>query len=322
MSAGTISLGALSFVGEGLVRPECVLATRDGSLWTADWRGGIVRTYPNGKQNGVFATNLDFDFKPNGFAIKSDGSFLIAHLGDEGGLWDLSIGGEASPVCREVEGRVLPSCNFVLLDSAGTIWLTISTMREPRALGYRPDVDDGFIVRIDERGAAIVADGLGYTNELAFSADESFLYVNETFGRRMSRFPVQADGSLGEKEVVTTFGFGIYPDGLAFDVEDHLWVTSIVSNRVIRVAPDGSQTTMIDDSDADHIAWCEEAYLAGEMGRPHLDNVKGTVLKNISSLAFGGSDLRTAYMGCLLGDQITRFESPVAGRPPVHWEFA
>jgi hypothetical protein len=44
-------------------------------------------------------------------------------------------------------------------------------------------------------------------------------------------------------------------------------------------------------------------------------------LKNISSIAFGGPDLRTAYLGCLLGDALATFRSPVAGAPPAHWNY-
>jgi hypothetical protein len=43
------------------------------------------------------------------------------------------------------------------------------------------------------------------------------------------------------------------------------------------------------------------------------------VLQNISSLAFGGADRRTAYLGCLLGDRLACFRAPVAGHPPPHW---
>lgn len=173
----------------------------------------------------------------------------------------------------------------------------------------------------DRQGARIVADGLGYTNEAMISPDGRWLYVNETFARRLSRFPLRADGSLGTKEVVTTFGHGTYPDGLAFDADGHVWVTSIVSNRVLRVAPDGATTLILEDADPAHVQWCEEAYRSGELKRPHLDRAAGRVLKNISSLAFGGPDLHTAYLGCLLGDAIASFRAPVAGHPPYHWHF-
>ena len=42
--------------------------------------------------------------------------------------------------------------------------------------------------------AFIAADGLGYTNEVAIHPDGRWLYVNETFARRLTRFALQADG--------------------------------------------------------------------------------------------------------------------------------
>ena len=201
------------------------------------------------------------------------------------------------------------------------IWLTVSTRRQPRALGYRPDVADGFIVLLDAGSARIVADELGYTNEIQLDASGEWLYVNETFGRRLSRFRVMADGRLRSKETVAEFGTGTYPDGLTFDAEGGIWITSIISNRVIRIAPDGSQRIILEDADREFVMTAENAFQAGNMDRPHLDTVKSRRLRNISSLAFGGTDLKTVFLGCLLGDSLATFRSPVAGRPPVHWFF-
>jgi sugar lactone lactonase YvrE len=200
------------------------------------------------------------------------------------------------------------------------VWITVSTRKKPRALGYRRDAADGFIVLADRKGARIVADGLGFTNEVAVDPRGDWLWVNETFARKLSRFRIVPDGTLGPKEVVTSFGEGTYPDGLAFDAEGHVWIVSIVSNRVLRVAPDGTPTVILEDSDAAHMAWTEAAYIAGEMGRPHLDRAAGRFLKNTSSIAFGGPDLRTAYLGCLLDTRLPTFRAPVAGHPPPHWQ--
>jgi len=142
-----------------------------------------------------------------------------------------------------------------------------------------------------------------------------------TFGRRLTRFRINPDGSLRDRQTVTEFGKGTFPDGLAFDAEGGVWVTSIVSNRVIRVAPDGSQQLILEDASETHVDWCEQAFLSGEMGRAHMDACGGRYLKNISSLAFGGADLRTAFLGSLKGESIFMFRSPVAGHPPVHWHY-
>lgn len=316
-----VTPASLSFVGHGLVRPECVLATRAGMLYTADWRGGVAATDATGTSSLIAATTgPPRALRPNGIALRRDGSFLLADLGETtGGVFALARDGSVRPFCTAVDGAALPPTNFVFEDDRGRAWITVSTRCVPRAAAYRADVADGFIVVVDARGARIVADGLGYTNEAMLSPDGAWLYVNETFARRLSRFRVGPDGALSGRETFTTFGHGTYPDGLAFDADGHAWITSIVSNRVLRVAPDGSAQVVLEDADPAHVQWCEDAYLAGTLGRQHLDRAAGRVLRNISSLAFGGPDLRTAYLGCLLGDAIACFRTPVAGCPPFHW---
>lgn len=315
---------ALGSVGAGLVRPECVLATAAGDLYTADWRGGVAHLRADGSQVLYAGRGPDgLELRPNGIALLRDGSFLLAHLGaDEGGVFRLFRDGRVEPWLRQVDGQDLPPTNFVVADASGRTWVTVSTRLKPRALGYRRSCEDGFIVRVDARGAAIVADGLGYANEVALHPLGHWLYVNETFARRLSRFALRADGSLGAREVVTEFGPGTFPDGLAFDEYGHAWVVSIVSNRLIRVAPDGAQTLWLEDADPAHLAWVEAAFEAGEMDRPHLDGIKSRVLRNISSIAFTGADRRTAVLGCLLGDSLARLRLPVAGHAPVHWSYA
>ena len=53
--------------------------------------------------------------------------------------------------------------------------------------------------------------------------------------------------------------------------------------------------------------WVEKAFQGGGMGRLHLDQVTSRKLRNISSLAFGETDLRTVYLGCLRDDRLYRF---------------
>jgi sugar lactone lactonase YvrE len=78
---------------------------------------------------------------------------------------------------------------------------------------------------------------------------------------------------------------------------------------------------MIEDADAAHVAWAEAAYRSGTMARMHLDQIKSAKLESLSSIAFGGPDLRTIYLGCLLGDQLPRCRAPVAGVPMAHWNW-
>ena len=48
-----IDRDSLNYIGCDLQRPECILAEPDGTLWSADARGGVVRLAPNGSQQIV-----------------------------------------------------------------------------------------------------------------------------------------------------------------------------------------------------------------------------------------------------------------------------
>ena len=319
-----IDLAEVSFLGSGLNRPECVLGHASGRLFSSDWtgNGGVSIIEPDGGVWRILAEDVTAPLRPNGIALIPGGAFLLAHLGaTDGGVWRLDADGRTQPVVLEVDGAPLPPTNFVHVDETGRLWITVSTRLQPRNLGYRADVADGFVVLVDDAGIRIVADNLGYTNECVVHPGGRQLYVNETFARRLVAFDIGRNGGLSNKTVIAEFGEGTFPDGLTFDADGGVWITSIVSNRVLRITPDGHQEIMFEDCAPDHLKRVEEAFQAGEMDRPHLDTIHSQLLHNISSLAFGGTDLRTAYLGCLLGESIASVPAPVAGHPPPHWNI-
>lgn len=318
-----IELEKLTSVGNDLRRPECVLCTEKGEIYASDLRGGVTCIYPDGSQKLFSGIAPDGrTLKPNGIALRSDRSFLIADLSPEiGGVFHLTRDGALRPFIEHVDGIDLPPTNFVLEDIKHRVWITISTKNIPRTLSYRQNVEDGYIILVDEKGTRIVADQLGFANEVAIHPNGQWLYVNETFARRLSRFSLSNNGNLGVRETVTTFDQGTFPDGITFDADGFAWITSIISNRVIRVAFSGEQEILMEDSEPTHLAEVETAFQANAMGRPHIDKIKSRRLKNISSLAFGGPDLKTAYLGSLLGENVESFPSFVAGHPPAHWKY-
>jgi sugar lactone lactonase YvrE len=306
-------------IGHDLDRPECVLATESGDLLVSDWRGGVTVIGRGGSQRRWLARRSGFDLRPNGVALTDDGSLLIAHLGDTGGVYRLGPDGALTPVLLEVDNVPLPPTNFVTTDASGRTWISVSTRHQPRQLAWRAGVADGFIVLVDRRGARIVADGLAYTNEVRLDPSGRWLYAVETFGRRLVRFPVRPSGDLGNAETVIEFGHGCFPDGFEFDANAGIWVTSLVSNRLLRLHDDRLET-VIEDENVRHTDHVERAFSEGTMSREHLGPIPGTEMQHLTSIAFGGPDLRTGYLGCLHASCVYRFRSPVAGVPPVHWK--
>jgi sugar lactone lactonase YvrE len=318
------TLDDVAFFGARFARPECVLCTRAGDLFASDRRGGVSHVTPGGEHRLITGATLDLagPLLPNGIALDRDGSFLIAHLSDsEGGVFRLQRDGRLTPVLRAVDGVELAVTNFVLVDTSGRIYVTISTRHQPRVQAFRPGVHDGYIVLIDDSGARIVADGLGFANEVRIDPSRQWLYVNETYARRLSRLRLRPDGTLGPRESVAQFDPGEFPDGITFDAEGCAWITCIVSSRLIRVVPDGRRVTMLEDCEPSHIETVEAAYQAGTLTRDLLDRPAWRKLAHISSLAFGGPDLRTGYLGILLGDRLPMLRMPVAGTPMAHWEW-
>ena len=55
------------------------------------------------------------------------------------------------------------------------------------------------------------------------------------------------------------------------------------------------------------------------MNSDHLKTAGSGRCGNISNMAFGGPDLRTGYLGCLLCDHILKLPLPVAGQALAHW---
>ena len=95
-----LSIDELAFIGRELVRPECVLATAMGDLYTADFRGGVAHIRPDRSQALYTGPGPDgLALKPNGIALQSDGSFLLTQLGDDdGGVFHLQRNGQVLPI--------------------------------------------------------------------------------------------------------------------------------------------------------------------------------------------------------------------------------
>ena len=315
-----ICLSNIKFVGKDLNRPECVLIDPKNTLHVSDFRGGITRIYSSGKIK-LTKPNNGFKIKPNGLTIYNKNSWLVTHLDEkEGGIYKLNFNGDIEPYLLEIENKPIPPTNYVHFDFHGRIWVTVSTRKIPRILSHNRYCDDGFIILIDDGKPRIVADGLGFANECFFNPFDKKLYVNETFGKKISSFDIGRNGELINKKILSSFEFGEFPDGLTLDSEGSFWVTSIFSNKVIRVLPNGEKQTILEDSNKKYLNLIEKAFQNGNLSRPIMNDLKSIKLKNISSLAFGGKELKDIYLGCLLGQQIAYFSHNISGLDPAFWK--
>lgn len=328
-----VDRAAIKTIGHDLQRPECILAERDGTLWAADARGGVMRIAADGGQQlitpQVPAGKAEAGFEdryvmaqgslPNGMAFLPNGDFIIANWGSDS-VETMTRDGRVRTLYTEIDGRPIGKANFVLRDSKDRIWLTVTTRMVPWTESINAGVEDGYIALIDDNGIRIVAEGFGGTNEVRFDAREEWLYVVESNARRISRLRVQPDGSVGERETFGPAELEGFPDGFAFDAYGNLWVTLVMSDKLIALTPEGEVLTLLDDGDAEATRVLNAHYKARTLTPQIMQATKGTLAPWMASLTFGGPDLQTVYLGSLMGTTIPYFRAPLPGLPMAHWK--
>ncbi|HHU54088.1 MAG TPA: SMP-30/gluconolactonase/LRE family protein [Clostridiaceae bacterium] len=325
----------LQYVGYDLQRPECILAEKDGSLWAADARGGVVHIKPDGTQSVITQKHDASSLKegdrdrffagtlPNGLAFTEDGDILISNFGTDC-LEIMKRTGETRVLLDSIDGMPIGKVNFVLRDSLNRIWITVTTQKKNWIDALVPDLDDGYIILYEEgKEARIVADGLHFTNEVRFDKDEEYLYCVETVGvsgGRIVRFRCE-DGELKNKEVFgpERWGPGAYPDGIAFDSYGNLWGTMVYSDKIFIITPEGEGKIIFDAGDQEKVKALDDAFYKSEVDYDTLFATGKGPAPWMASITFGGKDLKNVYVGSLRGTKIPYFRSPVAGLPMVHW---
>lgn len=162
----------------------------------------------------------------NGHAIEQDGTHIV--MSSAGSVIRLDRTGRAVEIAAtKVDGRWLTYPNDVALDpNRGGYYVTESGYKStPKTVPQDPQ---GRVYRIDAQGAVHeVAGGIAYANGIALSGDGGVLFVGESVTRRIWRYAVNVDGSLGERSlfaetpqvpdvVSVPDGFTIGPDGRLF----------------------------------------------------------------------------------------------------------
>jgi len=281
--------------GQGLHRPECVLAFSDGSLLVSDNSAAVCLIGPDGETR----TSGRMGELPNGLAVTASGEIIVANIG-RGALYAIRAGGVEEVILDSIDGAGLGSVNFPFIDAEGRIWVTVSTRTVPRWDAVHARVPDGFIFCLDanQTSARTVVRGLNFPNELRLDPARNALYVAETSAGRVLKFDLGADGvpHNGRPYGPDPLFEGALVDGLALDEEGGLWITDVKRHAIIRIAPDETAVTVVEDPEQ------------RTMSFP-------------TSLAFGGDDRRTVYVGSLDLPHLLTFRSPVAGVEMGHWRL-
>ncbi len=215
----------------------------------------------------------------NGMTADQEGNLIICEQGTKSSLAGISRmnveTGEVDPLVQEWFGLPFNSPNDVVVKSDQSIWFTDPSYGFLQSFKPQPRVGD-FVYRFDPDSGAlsVVADSFNKPNGLAFSPDESILYINDSGA-------IQGPGS---------YHVNLPHHIRAFDLHEN---THLVNDRLFSVVtpliPDGLKVDMagrVYSSSGDGL----KVYNAAG------DLIGAILVAGVANFTFGGPDKNQLYI--------------------------
>ena len=221
---------------------ESIVVDEAGTLYITSYEEGKIYRIQSGAEPELFAT---IDGKVAGLEFTPDGGLLVSGWNREGAstLFSVSIAGEVKTLLTLPEAQFLNGITrlagdtvsgalgdrYLIADSyVGAIWEFNTTTNTARIW-----LQDPMLARATTENPTPAVNGL--------KIHEGVLYASNTAKATLLKIPLQADGEPGAIEV---FVQPAVIDDFAIDPAGNLYGTTHVFNSVVRIAPDGSMTTI------------------------------------------------------------------------------
>ncbi|MFK7754320.1 MAG: SMP-30/gluconolactonase/LRE family protein [Sedimentitalea sp.] len=149
----------------------------------------------------------------------------------------IEVDGSTTILADHYEGRRLNSPNDVVVKSDGSIWFSDPTYGidgEYEGDKVEAEIDGSYVFRLDPQSGALTAviTDMVKPNGLAFSPDESLLYVADTGAthvdggpQHIRTFAVSDSGSLSGGDIFATCDTGLF-DGFRVDIHGNIWTSA------------------------------------------------------------------------------------------------
>jgi sugar lactone lactonase YvrE len=201
----------------------------EGPVWHPDGYflfTDVPNIYRLDVDTGNLTTVRSSDAGSNGMTLDLQGRLVMCD-GLHRRVTRMEPEGTITTVAGSYRGQQLNRPNDVVFRSDGTTYFT-----DPGAWAYHtPAVDlfKNFVYGVAPDGRVFQAAPFDYPNGLAFSPDESVLYVaNTRYCKHIAAFDVLPDGFLINHRVFADLpqnGEQGVPDGIKVDVEGHVYCT-------------------------------------------------------------------------------------------------
>ena len=202
-------------------------------LWSDIPNDRLMRYDETDQSVSVFQSPCRFQ---NGHTLDKEGRLVSCeHLGRQ--VSRIEVDGSLTILADRYQEKRLNSPNDVIVKSDGSIWFTDPTYGiDGHYEGDKADSEIGgsYVYRIDPQTGAVVAVATDFVkpNGLAFSPDESLLYIADTGATHVDDgpqhirvFDVKSDNSLHNDRLFATCTHGLF-DGFRVDVDGNIWTSA------------------------------------------------------------------------------------------------
>lgn len=303
-------------VTDGLIFPEGPIAMADGSVLVVEIKGArLIRVQPDGTKQVV----AHLGGGPNGAAIGPDGACYVANNGGfhwisediqgvkgynrpHGRAADYTGGhiqrvdldtGEVTTLYTHCDGVQINGPNDIVFDAAGDMWFTDHGKTHDRVM------EQGVVYHATADGSRIreAVFPMVTPNGCGLSPDEQTLYVSETETGRLWQWPIVGRGEVeklawpspnGGRMLGQASGYQRY-DSMALEAGGNICVATLVTGGITVFSPEGEKLEY----------W--------EGPEPYCTNI-----------AFGGPDMRTAYITVSGHGLLIAVDWPRPGLPLLH----
>ncbi|NWF89833.1 MAG: SMP-30/gluconolactonase/LRE family protein [Ignavibacteriaceae bacterium] len=218
-------------VADGLNFPEGPAWDGKGNLYVSSCYGGyITKIFSQNVSKFIDSTSNPYMKQTNGLTVHNDGNIYACDYGI-GAIIKISPQGISQILIDSYEERRFNRPNDLAFDKKGNLYFT-----DPKS--YGKDKLDGriFKVNLESKKITLLADSLSFPNGIAFSKGGDKIFVCESAQNRILTFDVDSSGSFSNKTVFAELPGGD-PDGLAFDINENLYIAHFGGGAVYILSP-------------------------------------------------------------------------------------
>ena len=233
---------------------------QENRLYFSDVRGGgVFRRSPDGR----IETLIPGRKSVGGIALNDGGGLVVTGTGLA--YWD-ARSGRIRDIFVEWDGKPLFGLNDLTIDDDGCIWVG-SFGCDINKFDFKTTPPPGSLFHVAPPNKVTkLWEGIEVTNGLGFSPDRKLLYHSDSTTRAVWAYEVRPDRSVSDRRLFARLPEGM-PDGLTIDAEGGVWVAVVGGpGELVRFKSDGT-----------------------------VDRRVKVPAKTVTSVAFGGPDLRDLY---------------------------